>query len=164
MVVLRSGFDTTTRKKREVVRRHFKRIAKGAQRQAVQKNLQRLREQQENQRCVVCLFFHEPAELALHRKWLRQMKDYPEKQFLIKYPFESGCCKQFMHLACYISHQRLYHGAKKDWKCPHCRIPAIYNVRNGNFFLGYNQAYDSCCADEICWIYLNRDAPCALHL
>ena len=166
MVVLRSGLDTT--KKREYLRCRFRRIVKGAQRQEarqkVRDNLQRLREQQEDQRCVVCLSFHEPVELALHRKWSRKLQVYPEKKYMIALPFQSYCCKQYVHLACYISHQRLYHGVKKNWKCPSCRTPATYNVRNGNFLLGYNQKYDSCCYEEICWIYLNRDAPCAFHL
>ena len=165
MVVLRSGFNT---KKTEFLRHNFKRIAKAAQRQnarrKVQENLRHIRNQQEDQRCVICLCFHEPVELALHRKWQRQMKDKPEKKFFIAFPFQLLCCKKFVHLACYVSYQRMYWGNKKDWRCPHCQTFAIYNVKEGNFFLGYQKDYDVDCLHEICWFYLNRNAPSALSL
>ena len=109
----------------------------------------RIRERQEERRCVVCLSYHCPNDLRIQR--LFHTHAVPEK---LKFPrkvlnttIRMWCCQARVHMACILqSMYSLYGRANKHhWRCVHCRRHLMDSRDDDIFHIGINEvdSFDS---------------------
>ena len=102
----------------------------------------RIREHQEDRRCVVCLCYHAPTELHLQRMFRvhagHTKLQFPKKE--LNTTIRMWCCKGRVHMACVLQSMHSQYGRanKHLWRCVHCRRHLMDSRDDDVFHIGIN--------------------------
>ena len=113
----------------------------------------KIRQQQEHQRCVVCLTYPTPYELklqqVLHQNIHKLEPQYPTRSLYST--IRMFCCKQYVHVACVLQCMYTQYGRynKHLWRCPHCRYLMIDSKDEDVIIIGHAPPVDSDDDDDI---------------
>ena len=137
------------RAKQQRLKRMVRKIAEQRRAQKAAEFRARIRERQEERRCVVCLSYYCPSEMHIQR--LFHIRGVPEK---LKFPrkvlnttIRIWCCKARVHMACIL--QSIYslcgRANKHHWRCIHCRRYLMDSRDEDIFHIGINEvdSFDS---------------------
>lgn len=112
-------------------------LAKGARASAHRLRLANTFTLDQQGKCVVCYSKKTPIVNEVQLRMTERLKELNVSESTILYPFQTICCDQPLHLACYLAFNRAQFPRRKDqWRCPNCRTMAYANVFQGNFHLG----------------------------
>lgn len=112
-------------------------LAKEARSRAHRQSLTNVFTLHQQGKCVVCYSKKTPVVNEVQVRMTERLKELNVSESTILYPFQTICCGQSLHLACYLSFNRTQFPKRKDqWRCPNCRTMAYANVFQGNFHLG----------------------------
>ena len=124
----------------------------------------RIRERQEDRRCVVCLClcYHAPTELHLQRMFrvhaVHAKLRFPRK--VLNTTIRMWCCKAPVHMACVLQSMHSQYGRanKHLWRCVHCRHYMMDSQEEDIFHIGINDV-DSDDNQEIEHVHRIHEVP-----
>ena len=125
----------------------------------------RIRERQEDRRCVVCLCYHAPTELHLQRMIrvhaVHTKLWFPRK--VLNTTIRMWCCKARVHMACVLQSMHSQYGCanKHLWRCVHCRRYMMDSQEEDIFHIGINDvdSFDSDDNAEIEHVHRINEVP-----
>ena len=125
----------------------------------------RIRERQEDRRCVVCLCYHCPSEILLQRLFrvhaVHAKLNFPRK--VLNTTIRMRCCQARVHMACILLSMHTQYGRanKHLWRCVHCRRYLMDNREEDVFHIGINDmdSFDSDDNEEIEHVHRIHEAP-----
>ena len=125
----------------------------------------RIRERQEDRRCVVCLSYHAPSDLHMQRLFrvhaVHTKLKFPRK--VLNTTIRMWCCQARVHMACILRSMRLLYGRanKHLWRCVHCRHYLMDSQEEDIFHIGINDvdSFDSDNNEEIEHVHRIHEVP-----
>ena len=153
------------RAKKDRLKRMVSKMAEQRRAQKAAELCARIRERQEDRRCVVCLSYHAPSELHMQRLFkthaVHAKLNFPRK--VLNTTIRMWCCQARVHMACILqSMHSLYGRANKHlWRCVHCRRYLMNSREEDVFHIGINDidSFDSDDNEEIEHVHRIHDLP-----